>query len=110
MSINRLKANDDKTGIVVVRKNKSNDTLTIKVGSEVIKEKNSEKLLGITVDKNLKWESHIKNMVRKLNFRLFTLRRIKEKIPSNLLKSVADAIFMSHIRYALPLYCPVQID
>ena len=110
MSINRLKANDDKTGIVIIRKNKSDDTLTIKIGSEDIVEKNSQKLLGITVDKNLKWESHIKNLVRKLNFRLFTLRRIKEKIPNSLLKSVAEAIFMSHIRYALPLYCPVQID
>ena len=26
------------------------------------------------------------------------------------MKSVAEAIFMSHIRYALPLYCPVQIE
>ena len=26
------------------------------------------------------------------------------------MKSVADGIFMSHIRYALPLYCPVKIE
>ena len=60
--------------------------------------------------KNLKWESRINNLVRKLNFRLFTLRRIKEIIPQSLLKDVAEGIFMSHIRYALPLYCPVQIE
>ena len=27
-----------------------------------------------------------------------------------MMKSVADGIFMSHIRYALPLYCPVKIE
>ena len=27
-----------------------------------------------------------------------------------LMKSVAEGIFMSHIRYALPLYCPVKIN
>ena len=27
-----------------------------------------------------------------------------------MLKDVADGIFISHIRYALPLYCPVQIE
>ena len=86
MSINRLKANDDKTGIVIIRKNKSEDTLTIKVGNEEIVEKQSQKLLGVTIDKNLKWESHINNLVRKLNFRLFTLRRIKEIIPQKFIE------------------------
>ena len=27
-----------------------------------------------------------------------------------MMKSVAEGIFMSHIRYALPLYCPVKIE
>ena len=30
--------------------------------------------------------------------------------PKYLLKKVADAIFISHIRYGLPLYCPVRIE
>ena len=110
MAINRLKANDDKTAIIKMRKNKSEETLTLRIGNEVIVESSDQKLLGITIDSNLKWESHIRNLVRKLNFRLFTLRRIKEKIPISMMKSVADGIFMSHIRYALPLYCPVKIE
>ena len=36
MSINRLKANDDKTGIVIVRKKKSDETLTVTIGNEEI--------------------------------------------------------------------------
>ena len=109
MSINRLKANDDKTGILIIRKKKSDETLTLKIGNEEVEEKSEEKLLGFSVDNNLKWESHINKLARKLNFRLFTLRRLSEKLPKALLKRVCEAIFISHIRYGLPLYCPVQI-
>ena len=50
-----------------------------------------------------------KNLVKKLNFRLFTLRRLSHMIPRHLLKSVADGIFLSLIRYGLPLYCPLRL-
>ena len=67
MSINRLKANDDKTGIVIVKKKKSDETLTLKIGNGEVEETKNERLLGIMVDQNLKWDCHIKNLVRKLN-------------------------------------------
>ena len=109
MSINRLKANDDKTGIVIVKKKRSDETLSLKIGNEEVEETKKEKLIGIIVNPSLKWDSHIKTLVRKLNYRLFTLRRLNEKLPKYLLKKVAEAIFISHIRYGLPLYCPVRI-
>ena len=48
MAINRLKANDDKIAIIIIRKNKSEETLTIRIGNEEIVESKSEKLLGVT--------------------------------------------------------------
>ena len=74
----------------------------MKIGNKVKEESEEEKLLGFTVSNNLKWENHISKLVRKLNFKLFTLRRIKEKLPKSFLKRVCDAIFISHIRYGLP--------
>ena len=41
--------------------------------------------------------------------RLFTLRRLSHCIPRELLKSVACGIFLSVIRYGLPLYCPLRL-
>ena len=38
MSINRLKANDDKTHVMVIRKVRSEERLIFKIGKEVIKE------------------------------------------------------------------------
>ena len=72
--------NDDKTAIVVIRKKKSEETLTINIANEEIEESKKERLLGIIIDQSLKWDSHIKTLVRKLNFRLFTLRRLNEKL------------------------------
>ena len=62
------------------------------------------------VSNNLKWDEHIRHLVAKLRFRLFNRKGISRKLPNNNLKQVADAIFMSHVRYGLPLYCPIQLD
>ena len=77
----------------------TNDLLTMKFGNKVKDE--SDDLLGFSVSNNLKWENHISKHVRKLHFKLFTLRQIKEKLSKSLLKRVCDAIFISHIRYGL---------
>ena len=84
--------------------------VVIQIGNERIEESSSEKLLGVHIKKNFKWEKHIDELERKLRFRLFSLRRLSERIPKKLLKTVADGIFMSQIRYALPLFCPLKID
>ena len=61
------------------------------------------------VDNNLSWTTQITNLERKLRHRLFNLRRLSEHIPTSLLKTVADGIFMSILRYGLPVFCPVRI-
>ena len=61
------------------------------------------------VENDLTWNAHVKNLVKKLKFRLFTLRRLSTCIPRDLLKSVACGIFLSVIRYGLPLYCPLRL-
>ena len=61
------------------------------------------------VTNDLTWNAHVENLVKKLKFRLFTLRRLSHCIPRELLKSVACGIFLSVIRYGLPLYCPLRL-
>ena len=43
MSINRLKANDGKTGILIIKKKKTDDLLTMKIGNKVKVESDEEK-------------------------------------------------------------------
>ena len=93
MAANKLSANDDKTHILVVRKDKNHpEELSFQVGNSTIKEKSSEKLLGMTVSNDLKWTDHLSKLEGYLRQRLFTLRCIEQQIPRSLLKRVADGI------------------
>ena len=112
MAVNRLAANDDKTHILVVRsvKEKEPVKLTFRVGNQQIEERAHEKLLGVWVANDLKWSHQLSILEKKLNHRLFTLRRIEQVVPRSLLKKVADGIFMSKLRYCLAIFWPVRLE
>ena len=111
MAVNRLAANDDKTHILVVRPVKEKEPEKLKFQSKKeIEERTHEKLLGIWVSNDLKWTQHLSVLEKKLNHRLFTLRQIEQKVPRSLLKSVADGIFMSKLRYGLAIFWPVRLE
>ena len=111
MAANKLSANDDKTHILVVRKDKNHpEKFSFKAGNSIITEKSSEKLLGMTVSNDLKWSDHLSKLEGYLRQRLFTLRRIEQHIPLSLLKRVADGIFMSKLRYGIAIMWPVRME
>ena len=111
MAANKLSANDDKTHILVVRKdNEHPEKFSFEAGNCTITEKSSEKLLGMTVSNDLKWSDHLSKLVVYLRQRLFTLRRIEQHVPLSLLKRVADGIFMSKLRYGIAIMWPVRME
>ena len=59
----------------------SSEHLWVKVGNEVIWESQSEKLLGMTVDKNLDFELHLKTLCKKVNQKVSALARIANILP-----------------------------
>ena len=112
MAINRLAVNDDKTKILAMKYGRAEQDakLSFQFGRAVIKESESEKLLGMTISKNLDWTEHISSLESKLRFRLFTLRRMEQVVPKSLLKKVADGIFCSILRFGLGIFCPVRLN
>ena len=98
MSINCLAANADKTAIIIIRKSgqKSDALLSFKIGNEVIHESRDEMLLGVHVSHNLGWRQQLQNLNTNLNYRLLLLRRLSNIMQRNLLKTVANGIFISN--------------
>ena len=64
----------------------------------------TEKLLGLHINADLKWNSHIDEISSELRKRIGILKRIKQKIPADKLPIIADAIFNSVIRYEIAVY------
>ena len=64
----------------------------------------SEKLLGLQVSPSMDWNAHVESTLKKLNHRMYLLRRLREKIPLSKLITVANMIFTSVMRYGICVY------
>ena len=71
----------------------------LKNGGEMLSSTYTEKLLGLHINADLKWNSHIDEISSVLRKRIGILKRIKQKVPVDKLSISADAIFNSVIRY-----------
>ena len=67
-----MKANADNKCYVLLS---TSNELTVKINEVQIKNSQSEKLLGITIDNDLKFEDHINNICRKASAKICALFR-----------------------------------
>ena len=74
------------------------------IGRKMLKTSDSEKLLGLNINPDLNWSTHVEKLCATLKQRIGLLRRIKYKINSYKLQIVAEAIFQSKLRYGISLY------
>ena len=63
-----MKANANKCHVLL----RTSNELTVKINEVQIKNSQSEKLLGITIDNDLKFEDNINNIRRKANISYFS--------------------------------------
>ena len=83
----------------------SKSDITIEnMGGETLKSTSSEKLLGLNVDSNFEWNTHIEKNSMELKKQIGLLRRIKKRIPKNKLVMIDKVIFNSKIRYGITVY------
>ena len=88
------------------------EEICIKIGKEKISRVSNAKLLGVTFDEDLKWNTQVfgkGGVISCLNQRLYVLRRLKNFINLESLKKVANSIFVSKIRYGLQLLGKVRL-
>jgi hypothetical protein len=67
-------------------------------------ESKSERFLGLTLQNDLKWDKHLKNIHTKVNYGLFRLKRLNAYLDKKSLKIISDGLIMSHIRYCISTY------
>ena len=80
----------------------STEHLWVKVGNEMIWESQSEKLLGMTVDKNLNFNLHLKSLCKKVNQKVSALARIARILPFQKRRIILKSFIESQFSY-----CPL---
>jgi len=70
------------------------------------------KVLGIMFNNNLKWTSHISQIIKKASQGNYSLRILKSILPKELLTKVIQSNFLCHFTYGMPIWagCLTQSD
>ena len=95
-----------------LKQGKEDPALKIRIGSSLLEQEKSTKLLGMCIEDNLNWKEHFSGrngLISSLNKRLFAIRRVANFVPSDMLKQLAHALWMSKLRYGLQLCSNVRI-
>ena len=104
---NRLVANPSKTGLLVFRPrapNQSEADTSIELVGETISESAEQKILGVIIGNDLKWTGHFDKVKHECHYRLSTLHRLRYYLNGRQLKTIADGIIISRLRYCLPVW------
>ena len=97
--------NTDKTKYVLFHKAKSRDNLPLVlpdlcINNAKIKRENSLKFLGVMIDKNLTWKTHVKLVENKVSKSIGILFKASRFLNANCLRSIYFALVHPYINYA----------
>ena len=99
MSSNRLVANASKATLIFINNKTQNEIPTqIKVGKAVMTQEKHAELLGLTIDDNQEWKTHIYGkggLIPSLNSRLFMIKRLRNEMNMESAKKMADSFYTS---------------
>merc|ERR1711971_1313977 len=91
-------------GLVYNGKGKSEIITVENVGGEDLVSTHSEKLLGLHINADFGWSTHIDYLSIELKKRIGVLRRIKKRVPKEKIVIIAEAIFNSLLRYGVAVF------
>ena len=109
---NKLSLNILKTNYVLFRPNNKvkmmdhDDTSNYDLvfGNDKICMKSDVKFLGVLIDQHLNWSAHCKSLFAKLASSLYLLRKVKNILDVNTMKTLYYSFFYSHIHYGILLW------
>lgn len=106
MKTNKLKVNAEKTTLIIHSKHKDEfvDNAQIKVGNAHIKSKTFVKSLGLLKDNQLKWDTHINELIKKCNRSLWTIRSLYHYINIAQRKQLVESLILSKLYYMISVW------
>ena len=107
---NYLKLNKEKCHFLV--SDNLTEHLWIKVGDELICESCEEKLLGVIIDKNLNFNSHLTNLCKKVGQKVSALARVARLLPFHKRRLILKTFIESQFSYCplVWMFCSRKIN
>ena len=103
---NRLKINPSKTEMTILKssRQKTNTSFSVHFGGDVVSPSPSVKVLGITIDSHLTWDSHVTSVVQRCNMILVSLARMRNRLPTETKRLLIEALVFPHIQYCISVW------
>ena len=100
--LNEVEINYTKSLFMLVNCNLNTvHNFNILITDREIEEVKTLKYLGVLLDINLNFKSHVENFIKKLNSAIFIMRYMAAFCGNELLLTIYHALFLSHINYCL---------
>ena len=80
------------------------DIPQIKIDNTPLKNIESFNFLGITLQKDLKWETHINNISCKIAKTLGIMNKLKHYVPKHILLTIYSSLVLPYIHYGILLW------
>ena len=105
LKLNELSLDAQKTKLMFFqRKQKQFDEINVQINGTQIERVESFNFLGIMLDENLTWKSHIEMVAKKISKVTGILYRLKNIFPENVLFMLYNSLIVSYINYGLLLW------
>ena len=92
----------------IYKKNNANtcvNNFKIQIGNEIIQKKTSTKFLGMYIDDQLKWTTHIHHCKSKLSSSLYALKAAKHFLTINHMETLYYSMIHPYLDYGALLWC-----
>jgi hypothetical protein len=104
---NNMVFNVKKTKEMVFSFGQRSTALPVSIGDAMIEQVEEAKILGVTIQSDLKWNSHVINMVKKANKRLYLLRLCKRAgVQAKHLVGIYTSVIRSLLEYCCMVWHP----
>ena len=107
LGANKISLNAKKTEIILFRSKQKQDIskhLNFRISGQRITLSSRIKYLGLTLDENLMWGTHITNLTAKLSRAIGMLAKLRHYVNYNTLISTYYSLFHSHIIYGCQIW------
>lgn len=93
-----------KTMIITCKNTDRNSKLKLNIKNTEIEQVNNYKYLGLTIQNDLKWNTHINNIKRKVSAMSGVISRLGNKLNNSTLKTIYYSYINSQIAYLIPIW------